>query len=164
MKTLVLLRHAKSSWKDPYLSDHDRPLNKRGKKDAPEMARRYIQQFPVPDLLISSTARRTMDTAKLFCEVLGLSPDQSESDRDLYHADAFAMLQIIGGLDNTLNTVFLVGHNPGMTVLANILQPGLTENLPTCGIAVFEVSDHWSSFLNKSEVRCTGFLTPKSSD
>ena len=120
MKTLILLRHAKSSWKDPYLSDHDRPLNKRGKRDAPLMARVYKRHFSTPDLIMCSSSERTKATANAFIQELGVGIEKLEYERDLYHADAFEMLRIISLVDSGVNTLLVIGHNPGITILARI--------------------------------------------
>jgi len=161
MKTLVLLRHAKSSWKDPYLSDHDRPLNKRGKRDAPLMAKRYNYSFPKPELVLCSSSTRTKETIAFFALELGLQPDQIEIDRTLYHADAYTILEEVKKVDTSVQTVMVVGHNPGITILANMLQPGITENVPTCGILVFTSKDDtWASFSEGKDIRCSAYITP----
>jgi phosphohistidine phosphatase len=162
MKTLILLRHAKSSWKDPYLSDHDRPLNARGKRDAPAMAELLADRLPKPDYVLCSTSRRTRDTADYFIKILGIGADQVEYDRELYHADGFTLLHAISQCDNSVDTLLVIGHNPGITVLANLLQPGITDNIPTAGIVVFESKERsWATFLNKEDIHCTGYYTPK---
>lgn len=163
MKNLVLLRHAKSSWKDPHLSDHDRPLNKRGKHDAPEMAKKYLGFFLSPQYVICSTSRRTKDTLSVFEKELGITPEQIAYERDLYLADAVSLQHEISLTEKSVDTLLVVGHNPGLTVLANILVPGITENIPTCAIIGFRInSDSWAGIFNNQEITCTGFITPKS--
>ncbi len=162
MKTLILLRHAKSSWKDPYLSDHDRPLNKRGKRDAPLMARVYKRHFSSPDLILCSSSERTKATANAFIQELGIGVEKLEYERGLYHADAFEMLRIISLVDSGVNTLLVIGHNPGITILANVFKPGLTQNIPTCGMAAFrKPGDSWLDFTSKEDVDCIGYFAPK---
>jgi phosphohistidine phosphatase len=162
MKYLILLRHAKSSWKDPHQTDHERPLNKRGKSDAPLMAAAYKAYFPLPDLILCSTAVRTVQTAGYFLEKWGTKDLPVIYDRNLYHADAFSILNYIGLQDDNLETLMIVGHNPGLTVLANILKPGITDNIPTCGIVGFQIQyERWSAFQAKENIDCIGFITPK---
>lgn len=163
MKNLILLRHAKSSWKDPYLNDHDRPLNKRGKRDAPVMAGILKKYFPRPDMIVASPSKRTRATAEVMATGLGMNKHDIVYDKNIYHADAFTLMHIVGDMENSVNTVLLVGHNPGLTVLANMYAPGITENIPTCGIVGFRTSqDSWGAFITKEDIICNGKFYPKS--
>src|SRR6187551_1070919 len=130
MKTLYLIRHAKSSWDDPDLGDFERPLNQRGKKDAPRMAKRLKEKHVTPDIIISSPATRAYDTCKEFAKVLGYREDKIKADKGLYHADEDQLLKVIRDLKDRERDdeeiVLLFGHNPGLTEFANAL---LNENI-----------------------------------
>jgi phosphohistidine phosphatase len=138
MKTLYIIRHAKSSWDDPDLSDFERPLNKRGKKDAPNMARRLKEKRVTPDVMISSPATRAFETCKEFAKILGFDSDHIKSDRRLYHANEDQLLTVIRELKDRKRDdeeiVLLFGHNPGLTEFANMLLNGYIDSIPTCGI------------------------------
>ena len=136
-RRLILLRHAKSSWSEPTLADYERPLNKRGRRDAPEMADRLRRRGPRPDRVVTSGARRTRQTADALVDALGLTAGQVEHDRDLYLADAERLLRFVHALDDRLQTVVVVAHNPGLTELVRRLGRTDLDNLPTCGYADF---------------------------
>lgn len=138
MKQLLLCRHAKSSWKDGTLPDFDRPLNKRGRANAPEMGQRLAGRGARPDLVVSSPARRALDTATLLAAELGISKKEIQVVADLYDSYPAKLLQIIRGLDNGGGRVLLVGHNPEITILANTLAPLDLENIPTGGIVALD--------------------------
>ena len=137
MKTLLLMRHAKSSWKQLSLADHDRPLNKRGKRDAPEMGDLMRKMQLVPHLVLSSTARRARDTARLVADACHYS-GEIETHRDLYLSDTTCYLDILRCLPDEVNLVLVVGHNPDMEELLTLLT-GNTERLPTCALAQVEL-------------------------
>ena len=142
MKRLVLIRHAKSSWKNPGLRDFDRPLNKRGKADAPEIGRRLAQRSLMPDRLLSSPAKRAIRTAEIIADAIGFPAGRiSHMDR-LYGAGAADLMGILRELDDGDDIVYLVGHNPGLTDLINSICSDFLDNLPTCGVfcADFEIS------------------------
>ena len=145
MKYLTLLRHAKSSWEDPSLADHDRPLNKRGKGDAPRMGTRMAQRQERPSLILTSTAVRARATARLVADALGYPREFLQSDRRLYHADPGQILAVVAEQDDAFAHIVVVGHNPGFTDLANELVIDLRlDNLPTAGIVALEVAiDRW---------------------
>jgi len=134
MKTLTLLRHAKSSWSDAKLADHDRPLNGRGKHDAPIMGERIRAAGIRPSLILSSTALRAWKTAKLVARELGYPAEFLQRDSRLYLAGLNALIDVVNEQDSGFNNVMIVAHNPGLTEFANYLIPGLTNNLPTCGV------------------------------
>jgi phosphohistidine phosphatase len=147
MKTLTLVRHAKSSWKDTSLSDRDRPLNKRGKRDAPEMGRRIAAAGIRPSLIISSPAVRAWTTARIVADAIGYPREFLQRDKNLYLASVDGILDVIVAQDNGFNSLMLVGHNPGFTDFANYLVPGLTNNIPTAGIVCVELdTDDWSLY------------------
>lgn len=134
MKTLYVMRHAKSSWKDTRLTDFQRPLNKRGQRDLLEMGRRLKKRAIQPDRIISSDARRAMDTAVPIVEMLGLDPAVIRPESGLYDATADQILDIVKHLDDRWQRVMLFGHNPGFTDFANLFLPQPIGNLPTAGI------------------------------
>ncbi|WKV10856.1 SixA phosphatase family protein [Marivirga harenae] len=131
MKKLILIRHAKSSWDFPHLKDYDRPLNDRGKRDAPKMAQWLSSQEIKADLIISSGAERTKNTAIAFQAVLNIL---MEIDDQLYHASRSKLLNIIKQANDEINCLLLVSHNPGLNDLADYLLSGFTDNIPTTGI------------------------------
>lgn len=147
MKILTLVRHAKSSWKDTSLADRDRPLNKRGKRDAPEMGRRIAEAGIRPSLIVSSPAVRAWTTAKIVADAIGYPREFLQRDNNLYLATVNGILDVIVAQDNGFNSLMLVGHNPGFTDFANYLVPGLTNNLPTAGVVSVELdTDDWSLY------------------
>lgn len=144
MKTLTILRHAKSSWNKPGLRDFDRPLNGRGKRDAPDMGDRMKEAGIRPSLIMSSPAVRAWSTAKLVAAEIGYPIEFLQREPDLYHASAEQLLDVIAKQDEGFNNLVLVGHNPGLTDLANKLVPGLTGNLPTAGfVSLLIDNDTW---------------------
>jgi len=147
MKTLLIVRHAKSSWADPGQIDFERPLNDRGKRDAPEMAERLKSKDINIDLFVSSPAKRAFRTARYFAEAY----KQEKSDilliDNLYEASVNTFYEVVSGLKDKYDTVALFSHNPGITEFANSLCQVRIDNMPTC--AVFAVSidtDKWASF------------------
>jgi len=160
MKTLVLIRHAKSSWDAPGLSDFDRPLNERGKKDAPEMAKRLKEKIDI-DLFVSSPAKRARKTAKLFAEEYGAKKEDIALVEDLYAATIPAFQKTVVELNNKYNTVALFSHNPGITEFANSLTNVRIDDMPTCSVfAVHADIDKWESFSN-AEKKFLFFDYPK---
>ena len=140
MKILYLVRHAKSSWKNPDLDDFERPLNKRGKRDAPVMGRFLRDKDILPDMLISSPAVRAKKTAKIIAENLAYSKNKINFDHEIYEASTKGLLMIISNINNKYNTVMLVGHNPSMTYVANTISKRRIDNIPTCGIICIELN------------------------
>jgi phosphohistidine phosphatase len=145
MKTLVIVRHGKSSWDDGGLSDHQRPLSKRGLRDAPVMGARLAEWGPPVDRVISSSAVRALTTAELITHEMGLPWDEIQIEDALYHATEEDIIDLINEQDDYLDGLMLFGHNPGMTYLVNDLSDLDLDNLPTCGVVVlqFEV-ESWS--------------------
>ncbi len=131
MKTLVLVRHAKSSWADGAQDDHDRPLNERGLRDAPRMAKRLAARPPHPDAIVSSTARRARDTAAAFAAALGAGPAAFRLEAALYHAAPQEALALIAGFPDSWESAVCVGHNPGLTALAAGVFGAPVEHMPT---------------------------------
>lgn len=135
MKLLTLIRHAKSSWKEPGVEDFDRTLNKRGERDAPRMGERLAATGEQPDLIVSSSARRAERTARLIAEQLGIDPADVVLGAELYLAPPARMLDVVRALDPGLEHVALVGHNPGITDFLNQLSDVTVDDMPTCAIA-----------------------------
>lgn len=133
MKTLVIVRHAKSSWESAALSDFDRPLNKRGQHDAPIMAKRIMEKGIRPDLLVSSPAMRAITTAEIFIDTMALPHEQLRENRDIYEAGLNELVRIVRELPESAETVVLFGHNPGITLLGNFLSGEHIDNVVTCG-------------------------------
>lgn len=145
MKILTIVRHAKSSWKNPGLSDRDRPLSGRGKRNAPEMGRRMRKHGIRPSLIISSPAKRAWSTAKIVAEEIGYPREFLQREDGLYLASLDDLLDVIVAQDEGFNSLMLVGHNPGLTDLVNFLSPGLTNNLPTAGVVSVELDqENWA--------------------
>ncbi len=146
MKELIIVRHAKSSWKDPSLDDRERPLNKRGERDAPEMGTRLAQRKERPDLIVSSPAVRALETARIIARKLGYPRKDIVLKDRLYGAGIVELLDVIRDADDSLVTLMLFGHNPGLTELANHLGPRPIPNLPTCGVLHLGFdTDTWSA-------------------
>jgi phosphohistidine phosphatase len=159
MKTLVLVRHAKSSWDHPELDDHDRPLNTRGQRDAPEMGRRLRERGFVPDAVRSSTAVRARTTAAAIVDALGLGADAVVLDERLYGSSPATILGVVGELDDALETAMVVAHDPGLSDLAFELS-GTIEHMPTCAVAEFRFRVASWSQLGDAEPVETRFDTP----
>ena len=147
MKILTIVRHAKSSWKETGLRDRDRPLNKRGKRDAPVMGKRLHEYGIRPSLIVSSPANRAWTTAKIIANELSYPLEFMEQDEDLYLSSVDRILDVIASQDDGINSLMIFGHNPGFTDFANFLSPGLTQNLPTAGVVCVEIDqDSWSLY------------------
>ena len=153
-KELLLVRHAKSCWVDPHLEDHDRPLNDRGLRNAPEMGKRLQGSGIRPGAWISSTALRAMTTAEIIAEKIGFHQDQIQRSRDLYHASATDLQEFIARLDDAIDSIALFGHNPGMTSLVVNLYGLPIGNMPTCGVVHLQFNDdNWSAVSSAPPVR-----------
>ena len=151
MKTLTIVRHAKSSWNDPSLKDRDRPLNGRGERDAPEMGRRIAQAGIRPSLIISSPAKRAWTTAKIIAREISYPQEFLQREDDLYLASVDGILDVLVAQDTRFNSIMLFGHNPGMTDFVNYLVPGLTDNLPTCGVVSYSFNRDDCSLYERPE-------------
>ena len=161
MNKLVVIRHAKSDWGDPHKSDFERPLNDRGKRDAPAMAERLKAKGIYPDLIISSTAKRAFTTAKLFAAAYKVDAQHISTYQALYHAPPMIFEQVIAQLNDDWKTTAIFSHNPGITEFANHLGVARIDNMPTCSVfGVHFLCDHWKDALS-SEVRFWLFDYPK---
>lgn len=158
MKTLLLLRHAKSDWDDPNLPDHERPLNKRGKRDAPRMARLLRDENLIPDLVITSTAKRACQTAREVAR--GAGGAVVETDQ-LYLAGLDAYRSVLSAVPDTHDRVMLVGHNPGIEdFLADLT--GVPTRLPTAALARVDLPiAGWSELTDATRGKLAGVWRPK---
>ena len=149
MKTLLLIRHAKSSWDSPESSDAERPLNHRGKHDAPMMATRLLKNKITIDLFVSSPAKRARKTAEYFLEEYGRKEKELILNSELYEASVKNFEGIVGLLDDKKDTVAIFSHNPGITDFANRLTEVKIDNMPTCSVfAVRSDVKNWSEFMD----------------
>ena len=161
MKKIYLVRHAKSSWENNKLKDIERPLNKRGEKDAPFMGKLMREKNIKPDLIISSPAERALKTAKIFCNEMEVDVNIILIERDLYDAGRKDILNVIHELDDTVRTAMIFSHNPGLTDLANFLTKGEVYDLPTSGIVSLNCTiSNWSE-LDDSNCEMDFFEYPK---
>ncbi len=143
MKKLYIIRHAKSNWNDSGLSDFERPLNKRGEKDAPFMAKKLKEKGVSADIIISSPAIRAKTTAVIIAKELLLSK-KIVYDENIYEASSDILFEIIKNIDNTHNSAILFGHNPGLNMLMDSLV-NVYDNIPTCGVVEIEFKcEKWS--------------------
>ena len=138
MKNLILIRHAKSSWDDPALSDLERPLNKRGKRDAPVMGRLLKEKGLLPDVILASHAKRSLKTATKIAREVGYPKGRIETREAIYLHGVDALIELIRALDDHNNRVFLIGHNPDLTDLTNLLTGSNIANVGTCGVVSIE--------------------------
>jgi len=161
MKTLLLVRHAKSDWSAEGLGDSERPLNERGKKDAPEMAKRLKKKGLKIDAFISSPANRAKKTAKYFADEFNVDKDNILIEPKLYGAPPSGFETVVASLNDKKDTVVVFSHNPGITDYANTLTNVHTDNIPTCGIFAVQVNvDKWSDF-SKAEKSFLFYDYPK---
>lgn len=144
MKRLVILRHGKSSWDNSMLDDFDRPLNERGKANSSDMGIFLHEKFGMPDIILSSSAKRAFDTAKNVAKSMKYPAKEIISDSDLYLASVVSILNCIGKMSDTATSCILVGHNPGLTFLVNYLGIRL-DNLPTASAICFTLdTEKWN--------------------
>lgn len=149
-RTLVMIRHAKSSWANPLQSDFERPLNDRGKKEAPEMGMKLHEHNIIPDLIISSSAKRTRQTAKRIAKEVGYNVEDIKWEEKLYHCISSVFEEVLSEVKDKVETVFVVAHNPGITDFVNQISPEFNiDNMPTCGIVcVHFEAEEWSSYVS----------------
>jgi len=160
MKTLYLARHAKSYWKDQSIPDLDRPLNNRGKRDAPFMGEVLKNKKVKPDLIVCSPAKRTKKTAIAIAEKIGYPEKKILFNEDLYEVSSNILIKIIKKLDEKYDSVMIFGHNPGLTMLNNHISDRYIDNIPTCGIVTLQLDLKWSE-LDKNTCKFVFFEYPK---
>ena len=161
MKKLYLIRHAKSSWDDLSLTDFERPLNKRGLKDAPKMGKILKKALLDPDCIVTSPARRAQETAEIIADKIGFPIKKIILEKNIYDAAAHALFEITTDLEDACDTAVLIGHNPGMTTLANFLSDAKIDNMPTCGVFVLEFDVKSWRKVNKHSGTFISFDCPK---
>jgi phosphohistidine phosphatase len=159
MKILYLVRHSKSSWKDSAIPDFDRPLSKRGINDAPLIGKVLAHKNIKVDLIISSPAKRTRQTAEIIAEKIKYKKDV-KFDKDLYEADVFEIIAIIKEVDESIDDLMIVGHNPGLTDVLNYVTNSNIDNIPTCGVAKLEFNNRWKD-IKEHSTKLTDFIYPK---
>jgi phosphohistidine phosphatase len=143
-KQLLLMRHAKSSWENTAQSDFDRPLNDRGKHDAPIMAKRISEKF-TPELILCSPAKRTTKTSRIFCETLKLPDALIKFEPQIYEAAVADIIHLLRQVPDQFKNVMLVGHNPTITSLIGHLSNSFVDNVPTSGVALLHLDvSNWS--------------------
>lgn len=152
MKTIYINRHAKSDWADKDMTDFDRPLNKRGLKDAPVMAARLAERLKTSgdsiDNVFSSTANRAITTCMIFCDVIGWDFEKVEKTRDIYENGSMAVKKIISSMDDNSNSVIFFGHNPHFSDLITYFAGFQSVQLPTCGIVKIDFDvEKWDDVL-----------------
>lgn len=147
-KQLLLVRHAKSSWDDLMQKDFERPLNDRGKKDAPAMAKRLRKEKEISiDAIVSSPAKRALATAIFFAEEFDIKKKRIIRESELYEASPDAFYKVVMKLDNDYETVALFSHNPGITAFANQLTDVHVDDMPTCAIFAIRIAiKEWKDF------------------
>jgi phosphohistidine phosphatase len=149
MKTLIIVRHGKSSWAYPDLEDFYRPLKPRGINDAFAIGEELLQQDVFPDLILSSPAIRAMNTAIIIARKLDFPLQRIRANEGIYEASTYQLLQLIGNVENTIETLMIFGHNPSFTSLINQLQSESLYNLPTCGVFAIELPiNAWSEVVS----------------
>ena len=160
MKTLLLMRHAKSSWGNPSLSDHDRSLNKRGEGACRLMGSFLVNSSTIPDKIISSTAVRARETVVGLLETISLE-NEVAYNRDLYHADVATLLEQLQPLPDEIKVAMLVGHNPGMDVFLDVICD-VQDHMPTAAIAEIEFkTSRWGELSESTPARLKHLWKPK---
>jgi phosphohistidine phosphatase len=159
-RELLILRHAKSDWDTKVASDFDRPLAKRGRKDAPRVGEWLYREGLIPQVIVSSPAQRARDTTLKVCKCLDLPKQDIQWDDDVYDADLPALLRVLSRVPQTAELVLLVGHNPGLEELLRFLagndvdEPADGKLLPTATVARLEMPNEWMQL----EGGCAGLV------
>ncbi|MEW5986102.1 MAG: histidine phosphatase family protein [Chloroflexota bacterium] len=160
MKTLLLLRHAKSSWDEPQLADHERPLNERGRRDAPRIGQLLRQEQLLPDRIVTSTAVRAMKTAEAVADASGYG-ETITATRALYQADPPAFVAVLRALPDSCQSVMLVGHNPGISEFLEELT-GESEPMPTAALAHVSLPlDKWADLKQRTKGKLVALWRPR---
>ncbi len=150
MKLLTVIRHAKSSWKQPGMEDFARPLNGRGKRDAVAMGQRLAAAGFQPDVIVSSPAKRARSTAVRIGKEIGIPKAAIVYEEDIYHATSDRLLLIVRKLDDSLDQVALVGHNPGFSELSGLLSREYIGDMPTCSVVRLQLAvSSWQEVARK---------------
>ncbi len=161
MKTLILVRHAKSDWSDATLADFDRPLNERGRGDAPRMAAALVARGYVPTAMMTSPAVRAYTTARIYAEAFGVPENDLSINEELYEASAKTIHDAIRTFPDHAETAAMFGHNPGMNSVVQAFADDFIGNLPTCASVVIRAHvDTWAEFGLENRPQIWLFLTP----
>jgi phosphohistidine phosphatase len=161
MKTIYLVRHAKSSWKYPDLDDFERPLNKRGRKNAPFMGKILKKLKVTPDLVISSPANRAAMTARIIAAAINYPLENIVYSEAIYEFSEDALIRVINQIDDSVNASMVVGHNPAINGLANYIGDQPISNIPTCGICCMDLDiSSWAN-IGKNCGKISFFEYPK---
>lgn len=162
MKSVLLIRHAKSDWGNPGLADFDRPLNERGNRDVLLMSEHLFQKKINIDCFIASPAKRAAKTAKVFAGKYNKTEEDIIFKKELYLPMPAVFLSVLSGINEQINDVALFSHNNGITDFANSLTNAKIDNIPTCGIfAIKAKCENWQDFL-QAEKEFWFFVSPKS--
>jgi phosphohistidine phosphatase len=161
MRTIYLIRHAKSSWDNPTLRDFQRPLNERGLTIAPQMAALLKRDNEIPDLIVSSPAKRALETAHFFATANGIGEEHIQLEEDIYEASPVQLLRVISRLPETADRIFLFGHNPSFTEVANLYSAKAIDNIPTCGIVRIDTTAAVWSEMYEGNARVVKTWFPK---
>ena len=163
MKTLLILRHAKSSWNDPSMDDHDRPLNNRGKRDAPRVGVVLKEKNLIPDAILSSTARRAQETSREAARASGFKKE-IQFVPDFYPGTPNDYIHTLNNLPDQVNRVMVVGHNPGLEGLLTTLTR-IREELPTATLVHLELPiEKWNELTSKTKANLIFIWRPKEND
>ncbi len=162
MKKLYLLRHAKSSWDDSSIPDHERELNDRGRKEAKKMGEYFLEKNIIPDLIICSTSKRTRETYKLIIEKIDKNI-QTIFEDNIYEASVSDIFDAISKVSKEVDSLLIIGHNPGMGYMVEKLTniPGIIDKFGTCSLAELEVDIQKWSDIRKTTVKLINFISPK---
>lgn len=155
------MRHAKSNWDFPELSDHDRPLNNRGRKDAPLMGKELMAREVTVDLIVSSSAVRALTTATLVAKELEYDTEKIAIEEEIYRADKQELLSVIKNIPNQFDTVLLVGHNYTLSELANMLSPEMVPTMPTAAVVCLQFNCNTWAEISKQQATCAFYDYPK---
>ena len=160
MKSILILRHAKSSWKHPELNDHDRPLNKRGMRDAPLIGEFLKNEHLIPDFIISSNAKRAHSTAKIVAKASGYKRE-IVLNQSLYAAQPTAYIDVLRDLSNEYARVLIIGHNPGLEELVSMLTRE-SHSMSTCSHVHIQLRiNKWTEMDNKTKGKLSGIWHPR---
>ena len=162
MKTLLLVRHAKSDWSDDGLSDFDRPLSERGRRDAPQMAAFLLGRGTVPELIVSSPAKRAYATARIFAERFEIPENDISVREELYEASAKTVREVIASLPEHVERAAVFAHNPALTYVVQQFADEYFENLTTAGVAIIEGEvDEWADLTPEAGATLASVFLPK---
>jgi len=161
LKKIFLIRHAKSNWSNSEFNDFNRLLNNQGKIDAPFMGKRLFSKKVYPDLIITSPAKRALNTTIKIAKEINYPDDKIIQNKDLYLARIPEFVEIINNISNSISSVFIVSHNPGITETAEYLTGEIIDTIPTTGILCIEFNTNSWHSIKKEEGRVLFFDYPK---